>query len=94
MENCVLPNLPVHIGHLPIVYLSLSGSKLGMSQYDRDTLWDWMTVDTIDKTLTTLKMDAIGLQTLPFEIMHLKKLQTLSIAKNKLVIFINHILPS
>lgn len=92
LENCVLPNLPTQIGHLPIAYLSLSGSKLAASRYDQDTIWDWMSSDTITSTLTTLKMDSVGLLTLPFEISFLRKLQTLSVANNKLVIIINYVI--
>lgn len=92
LENCVLPNLPEQIGHLPLVYVSLSGSRLGASRYDCDTLWDWMTTGTICNTLKTLKMDSVGLNTLPFEIMFLGNLQTLSVNDNRLVIFIDSLL--
>lgn len=92
LENCVLPNLPEQIGDLPLAFLSLSGSTLGASQYERDTLWDWMSVNTINQTLKTLHMDSINLMILPFEILFLKNLETLSISNNKLVIIINYIL--
>jgi len=85
MENCILPSLPVHIGNLPISYLSLSFSDLNAPlQYDRDTYWNWMSMDTISNTLTTLKMDSIGMKIFPFEIFFLRNLETLSVAKNKL----------
>lgn len=86
LENCNLPSLPAQIGHLPIKYLSLMSSKLAKTQYDRDTFWDWMTIDTIGDTLSTLKMDSLGLKILPFEMMYLQNLQHLSLTKNELVI--------
>lgn len=89
LENCVLPNLPEQIGHLPLAFLSLSYSELGASQYERDTLWDWMTVNTIQDTLKILHMDSISLRRLPFEILFLKNLETLSVSANDLVIIIN-----
>lgn len=92
LEECCLPRLPEQIGYLPIVYLSMSGSRLRSTQYDRDTFWDWMAVDKISRTMITLKMDSVGLQILPFEIMFLQNLQTLSVNKNRLVIFINPLL--
>ncbi|XP_026815921.1 uncharacterized protein LOC113555647 [Rhopalosiphum maidis] len=84
LENCDLPTIPVQIGNLPIKYLSISGSKLPTSQFNQDTFWNWMSMDTICGTLSTLKMDSIGLKSLPFEILFLKNLQTLSAAKNML----------
>lgn len=86
LEKCELPTMPIQIGHLPIKYLSLSGSKLATtSVYERDTFWNWTSINTICETLTTLKMDSIGLKKLPFEILFLRNLETLSAAKNKLV---------
>lgn len=88
LENCILPSLPENIGDLPISSLSISGSKLSTtSQYDQDIYWNWMSKITIGNTLTSLKMDSVNLKILPFEIMFLRKLQDLSLAKNKLVSF-------
>jgi hypothetical protein len=86
LENCTLSSLPLEMGHLPISYLSLTGSTLSTLRHDQDIFWDWMTIDIVDRTLKTLKMDSIGLENLPFEIKFLKNLETLSVAKNKLVI--------
>lgn len=89
LENCVLSSLPTQIGHLPISYLSLTKSTLGTSQFEQDTFWNWMSVDTIGETLNILEMNSVGLETLPYEIIFLRKLETLSIACNKLVNLIN-----
>lgn len=83
LEKCDLPTIPVEIGRLPIKYLSISGSKLPTNQ---DTFWNWMSITKICNTLTVLKMDSIGMKKLPFEIMFLKNLQTLSATNNSLVI--------
>ncbi|XP_060844812.1 leucine-rich repeat-containing protein 69-like isoform X2 [Rhopalosiphum padi] len=81
MKNCDLPTIPVEIGHLPIEYLDITGSKLPINQ---DTFWDWMSMTVICGTLTTLKINSIGLTRLPFEIMYLKSLETLFATNNKL----------
>uniref|UniRef100_A0A2S2PAV2 Leucine-rich repeat protein 1 n=1 Tax=Schizaphis graminum TaxID=13262 RepID=A0A2S2PAV2_SCHGA len=81
LEKCTLPTIPVEVGNLPITYLSISDSKLPTNQ---DTFWNWTSITTICDTLTTLKMDSIDMKRLPFEIMFLKNLQTLSAAKNEL----------
>ncbi|XP_026819895.1 uncharacterized protein LOC113558598 [Rhopalosiphum maidis] len=81
LENCELPTIPVEVGSLPITYLSISDSKLPTNQ---DTFWNWTSITTICDTLTTLKMDSIGITRLPFEITFLKNLQTLSTTKNEL----------
>jgi hypothetical protein len=86
LENCDLPTIPAEIGSLPIRYLSMSGSKLPTSRFNQNTFWNWMSMDTVCGTLLTLKMDSVGLKSLPFEILFLKNLQTLSAAKNMLVI--------
>lgn len=86
MENGHLPKLPEQLGNLPIEYLSLSGSLLASTQYNKDTLWDWMSGNTIVNTLTTLKMSSNGLKILPFEILYLRNLQTLCVDHNQLVI--------
>lgn len=85
LENCSFPKVPVGIGHLPIKYFSISGSKLENLQYDKNTFWNWTSVNTICETLKTLNIDLVGLKSLPFEIMFLKNLYKLSAAKNKLV---------
>ncbi|XP_025198198.1 uncharacterized protein LOC112596654 [Melanaphis sacchari] len=81
LEKCDLPTIPVEIGHLPITYLSISGSKLATNQ---DTFWNWTSITTICDTLLVLKMDSLGLKRLPFEIMFLRNLQELSISHNYL----------
>jgi len=85
LENCSLPKMPVGIGDLTIKYFSISGSKLANSQYDKNTFWNWTSLNTICETLKTLNIDSVGLKSLPFEIMFLKNLHTLSAANNKLV---------
>lgn len=85
LENCALSSLPLEMGHLPISYLSLTGSTLSTLRRDQDIFWDWMTLSTINSTLKTLKMDSVGMENVPFEIKFLKNLETLSVAKNKLV---------
>lgn len=71
------------IGRLPVSYVNLSGSKLDTS--DRTANWDWMCSDTIGATLTVLVVNSVGLRTVPFEIMFLRRLGVLSLASNKLV---------
>lgn len=89
LENCSLPFLPEQIGDLPIEYLSLAGSDITPSKQNCGTYWDWMTADTISDTLTSLKLDRLGLDSLPFELMFLKNLQVLSLGNNNLVINTN-----
>jgi len=86
LENCDLPTIPEQTGHLPIKYLSISNSKLATTQYDQDIFWNWASKATICNTLTTLKMDSIGLKSLPLEISFLRNLRTLSASNNNLVI--------
>jgi len=86
LQNCKSLVLPEEIGHLPIKNLNISGSKMPTSQHAQDIYWNWTSKPTIGGTLTTLEMDTVSLKRLPFEILHLKKLQTLSINNNKLVI--------
>jgi hypothetical protein len=83
LEKCDLPTIPIEIGRLSIKYLDISGSKLPINQ---DTFWNWTSMTVICGTLITLKINSIGITRLPFEIMFLKNLQTLSATKNKLVI--------
>lgn len=84
LENCDLPTIPIQIGHLPIKYLSISGSKLSTSQYEQDIFWNWTSIPIICDTLTTLKIDSLDLKKLPFEIFFLKNLTTLSACNNRL----------
>ncbi|XP_060856421.1 leucine-rich repeat-containing protein 69-like [Metopolophium dirhodum] len=84
LEDCDLPTIPVQIGHLPIKYLSITGSKLPTSKNEQDVFWNWTSGTTICYTLTTLKMDSVGIKKLPFEIFFLKNLQTLSASNNSL----------
>lgn len=86
LEDCNSLVLPEDIGHLPIKNLNISGSEMPTSQHAQDCYWDWTSKPTISGTLTTLKMDTVSLTTLPFEILYLKNLQTLSVTNNKLVI--------
>ncbi|XP_026818413.1 leucine-rich repeat-containing protein 69-like [Rhopalosiphum maidis] len=81
LKKCDLPTIPIEIGRLKLKYLDISGSKLPINQ---DTFWNWTSMTVICDTLITLKMDSIGIKRLPFEIMFLKNLQTLSATKNKL----------
>lgn len=85
LENCVISYMPVDLGNLPISYLSLTSCTINTSRERHNTFWNWMSEDTIRKTLTTLKMNSVGLKVLPFEMIYLNKLQTLSLAKNNLV---------
>lgn len=85
LENCYLPHLPEAIGNLTLSSISLNGSRINMSKYDQDLFWDWMTKHDISTSLVVLEMNSIGLTELPFEIIHLKRLRTLSVSNNKLV---------
>ncbi|XP_025203250.1 uncharacterized protein LOC112600278 [Melanaphis sacchari] len=89
MENCDLPKIPINIGNLPIRYLSISGSNIPTSQFDQNIYWNWMSMKTISCTLVVLKINAIGLKLLPFELLFLKNLQSLSASKNFLT-FLPH----
>lgn len=84
LEDCDLPKIPFQIGQLSLEYFSISGSKLPTSKNEQDVLWNWTSITTICNSLRTLKMDSIGLKTLPFEISFLKNLETLSARNNKL----------
>ncbi|XP_026809001.1 uncharacterized protein LOC113551148 [Rhopalosiphum maidis] len=84
LENCDLSYLPAGIGNLPIVSLSLNGSKLNMPDSGRNYVWDWMTKDIISRTLNEFEMNSIGLKKLPYEIIYLKKLHSLSVSNNAL----------
>lgn len=86
LQDCKSLVLPEEIGHLPIKNLNISGSQMPTSQYVQDIYWNWTSKPTIGGTLTTLMMDTVSLKRLPFEILHLKRLQTLSVNNNKLVI--------
>uniref|UniRef100_A0A2S2NHV2 Protein lap1 n=1 Tax=Schizaphis graminum TaxID=13262 RepID=A0A2S2NHV2_SCHGA len=84
LENCNLSYLPAGIGNLPIVSLSLNGSKLNMPDRGQNYVWDWMTKDIICRTLNEFEMNSIGLKKLPYEIIYLKNLHTLSVSNNAL----------
>lgn len=85
LEGVDLPYLPENLGHTPISYLSISSSKLGLSNYEPETFWDWMSLSIIRNTLKVLEMNSNGLEELPFEIVFLRELTTLSVSRNKLV---------
>jgi len=86
LEDCNSLVFPEEIGHLPIKNLNISGSEMPISQRGQDIYWNWTSKPTISNTLTILKMDTMNLTTLPFEILYLKNLQTLSVNNNNLVI--------
>ncbi|XP_026821244.1 leucine-rich repeat protein soc-2 homolog [Rhopalosiphum maidis] len=88
LENCDLPTIPVEIGRLPIEVLSIRGSKLPTNQ---DTFWNWISMTSICNTLKSLNLDSTGLKRLPFEIMFLKNLYSLSARYNELT-YIPHCL--
>jgi len=85
LENCNLPHLPEGIGNLALSSLRLNDSRISMSINGQDLFWDWMTKHNISTSLTVLEMNRMGLNKLPFEIIHLKRLQTLSVIGNDLV---------
>jgi hypothetical protein len=87
LENCDLSYLPAAIGNLPILSFSLNGSKLNMPNRGPNYVWDWMTKDNICRTLKEFKMNSIGLEKLPYEIIYLKNLHSLSVSNNALVSF-------
>jgi len=87
LENCDLPVIPFQLGQLCIEYFSISGSKLPTSINEQNVFWNWTSIITICKSLTTLKLDSIGLKKLPFEIFFLKNLNTLSASNNSLVMY-------
>jgi len=93
LENCYLPHLPEAIGDLTLTTISLNGSTINTSKNGLDLFWDWMTKHNISTSLNVLAMDSIGLDKLPFEIMHLKHLKVLTVSNNKLVSSMYRLLP-
>lgn len=85
LENCYLPHLPEAIGNLTFSSISLNGSRINMSKYGQDLFWNWMTKHDISTSLVVFEINSIGLTELPFEIIHFKRLRTLSVSNNKLV---------
>jgi len=90
VTNLVLENVGVRclkgleiIPHLRNI--SLSGSELGKTRREKDTFWAWMSLKNIRESLTILLIDNVDLMVVPFEIQNLTKLETLSMAHNKLV---------
>lgn len=83
LENIDLSTVPVNTSQLPISYLSLSGSQLG-DNHQQDDFWNWL-MPTMGETLTHLEMNSMGLTKIPYEIMYMNNLHTLSLATNKLV---------
>lgn len=88
LKNCPLPVLPAELGNLPIQYLNLSGCSLPSLINQQALLWNWMSGNTINLTLTHLEMNSLDLELIPFEMMYLKNLKTLCMNKNRLVILI------
>lgn len=93
LTNLVLENVNLrclvgleNIPHLQTV--SLSGSELGKTLMEKETFWNWMSLKNVGKSVTTLLMDNVDLKVVPFEMQNMTKLETLSMAHNKLVIFI------
>jgi len=65
--------------------ISLSGSELGKTRREKDIFWNWMSFKNIGKSLIILLLDNVDLKVVPFEMQNLTKLETLSMAHNKLV---------
>lgn len=96
LTNLVLENVRVrclvgleNIPHLRSI--SLSGSELGKTRLEKDTFWTWMSLKNIGNSLTILLMDNVDLMVVPLEMQNLTKLETLSMAHNKLVSLINNL---
>lgn len=83
LENVVLSGARVNVSQMPVSYLSLSGSTLGDNR-QQDDFWDWL-MSFAGDTLTHLEMNSMGLKEVPYEIMYMNNLHTLSLAMNKLV---------
>lgn len=93
LSNLVLENVGVRCllgleNMLHLRSISLSSSELGKTPSEKDTFWKWMSLKNIGKSLTILLLDNINLKVVPFEMQNLTKLETLSMAHNKLVSFI------
>lgn len=85
LENVCLRFLE-GLDEMPHIWsLSLSGSELGKTRREKDKFWTWMSYKNIRKSLNILWMDNVGLEVVPFEMRNLTKLETLSMAHNKLV---------
>lgn len=82
LENVVINIVPVKPMDSRIALLSLSNSKLGLI---KDKFWDWLSTSGICKTLQILEINSMELESLPFEIMYMENLHTLSVVNNKLV---------
>uniref|UniRef100_A0A2S2NAF1 Uncharacterized protein n=1 Tax=Schizaphis graminum TaxID=13262 RepID=A0A2S2NAF1_SCHGA len=85
LENVVVCTLKGLTTMSHIQCISLSGSTLGRTPLEKETFWNWMTFPNIEDSLTVLLMDSINLTTVPFEMQYLHKLQSLSMADNKLL---------
>jgi len=90
LSNLVLENVGVRclvgLENMPhLRSISLSGSELGKTRREKDTFWNWMSLKNIGKSLTVLLIDNVDLRVVPFEMQNLTKLETLSMAHNKLV---------
>lgn len=83
LEHCAVPELTV--GPAPIAHISLSNSTLGANEAECDCFFDWMTSDAVTRSLEVLEMNNCKLDKLPYELLYLQKLNTLSVAGNKLV---------
>lgn len=90
LSSLVLENVGVRclvgLDNMPhLRSISLSGSELGKTRREKDIFWNWMSLKNIGKSLTILLLDNVDLKVVPFEMQNLTKLETLSMAHNKLV---------
>jgi len=93
LSNLVLENISLEyligLENMPrLQTVSLSGCQLGKTQFEKETFWNWMSLKNVRKSLTILLIDNIDLKEVPFEIQNLTRLETLSMAHNKLVSFV------
>lgn len=85
LKNVVVSSLKVLTTMSHMKCISLTGSTLGRTPFEKDTFWNWMNYPNIEDSLTVLLLDSINLTEVPFELQYLSKLETLSMAHNNLV---------